>query len=203
MYSEDENLCKTFVQTWAEAVIRQVRRVRELRARAAKDGRNFERLENWSPTSEDLAQNFRAQWAEEQTLVWAAYQLERWARRLAEERKQEPPESDEVLANLRNALEHLDEAEFSNQAELITGATGGWVYSYGRSAVPGKKTNRSLRALPSSKISIATPEGARSPAFGLIDVEELERRAKAYVRRIEDELMAEAESWWIDWTSGR
>ena len=47
------------------------------------------------------------------------------------------------------------------------------------------------------------PEGLGPPAFGLIKVEELEERAEAYVHRIEDEMMAEAESWWIEMNSGR
>jgi hypothetical protein len=201
MYSDDEELCKTFVQMWAEAVIRQVKRVKELRVKAARDGRNYERMENWSPTSEDLAENFRAQWTEEQTLVWAAHQLERWAKRLAEERGQDPPEPDRVLANLRNALEHLDEAEFTNQRGH-TPDDSGWVYSLTHSAVPGEKS-WSLKALPSSRLSISTPEGVGPPAFGLIDVGELELHAEAYVRQIENEMMAEAESWWIDMNSGR
>jgi hypothetical protein len=191
-YSDDEKLCKTFVQMWAEAMIRQVKRVKQLRIKAAKDGRSFERMEDWSPTTEDLAENSRAQWAEEQTLVWAAHQLARWAKRLAEERCQDLPEPDEVLSNLRNALEHLDEAEFTDEASFVKGA------------VPGEGSkNRSLRALPSSRLSISTPEGLGPPAFGLIAVEELEQRAEAYVRRIEDEMMAEAESWWIEMNSDR
>ena len=204
MYSSDERLCKTFVQMWAEAVARQVQRVKELRAKAARDGRNYERNEDWSPTSDDLAQNFRAQWTEEQTLVWAAHQLERWVKRLAEARGHESPPSDEVLANLRNALEHLDEAEFTSQGGSTPGAIDGWVYSYIESAVPGQgKKNRSLRALPSSSLNISTPEGVGPPAFGLIDVEELEQQAEAYVRQFEDEMMDEAESWWVEMNSDR
>jgi hypothetical protein len=42
-----------------------------------------------------------------------------------------------------------------------------------------------------------------SPASSLTGVDELEERALAYVRLIEDELMAYAESWWIDLQSGR
>lgn len=91
---------------------RQVERVRETRRKSDADGRAFERMEDWSPTSLDLAINFRARWAEEHASVWAALQVERWARRLAEERCQRPLPRDQVLADLRNALEHLDEADF-------------------------------------------------------------------------------------------
>jgi hypothetical protein len=139
-------------------------------------------MEDWSPTELDLARNFRAQWAEEQTLVWAAHQVERWARRLAKERGEPAPPPDKVLANVRNALEHLDEAEFDD--------------SY---AVPGDRS-RSLRALPNGRLAIELGDRL---AFGLIDVDELERRALAVVGAIEDELMESAAAWWADMSSGR
>jgi hypothetical protein len=179
---DPEKTCEVFYQMWAEAVVRQVKRVQEARKKSDRDCWAFEKMEDWSPTTIELAENFRALWAEEHTLVWAAYQLERWVQRLAEERGEEPPERDPVLADVRNALEHLDEAEFE-----------------GDNAIPGEGS-RSLRRLPDSRLAIQT--GGRL-AFGLIDVQELERRALGIVRKIEDRLLAEAESWWIDMNSGR
>jgi hypothetical protein len=167
---------------WAEAVMRQVGRVRQIRKEARSLGRAYERMEDWSPDVLDLARSFRAQWAEEQALVWAAHQVERWARRLAEERGDESPPRDQVLADLRNALEHLDEAEFE----------GGY-------AVPGDRS-RSLRVLPGSQLWIATGDGL---AFGLIDVNELESRALGVVGTVENELMEEAADWWDEMSSGR
>ena len=178
-----EETCQSFVQMWAEAVVRQVKRVREVRRKAHSLGRSYERMDGeWSADALDLARCFREQWAEEQALVWAAHQVERWARRLAEERGEEPPPRDQVLANLRNALEHLDEAEFE-----------------GHHAVPGDGS-RSLKELPGSQLRIATGNGL---AFGLIDVSELENRALGVVRAVEDELMEEAASWWVEMSSGR
>lgn len=161
----------------------QVERVRQIRRKTDADDRAFEYMEDWSPTQLDLEKNFRAQWAEEQTLVWAAHQVERWTRRLAQERGVQPPPRDQVLADLRNTLEHLDEAEFEDNH-----------------AVPGDKGNRSLRALPNARLAIET--GDRR-AFGLIDVDELERRALAVVGAVEDELMEEAADWWAVINSGR
>ncbi len=162
--------------------MRQVGRVRQIREEARRLGRAYERMEDWSPDVLDLARSFRAQWAEEQALVWAAHQVERWARRLAEERADEPPPRDQVLADLRNALEHLDEAEFE----------GGY-------AVPGD-WSRSLRALPGSQLWIAAGDGL---AFGLIDVNELESRALGVVSTVENELMEEAADWWAEMSIGR
>ena|SRR5690242_707989 len=175
---------QVFVQMWAEAVARQVEQVCEVRRKVAADGRAYERNEDYSPTNEDIVHNFRTEWAEEHTLIWAAYQLERWAQRLARERQEQPPPSDPVLAPLRNALEHLDDAEFEG-GEAVPG--------------PGDK-NWSLRKLPDSRLLIAT---GQNRAFGLIDVDELEERALAVVRDAEERLIDEAESWWLDMESGR
>ena len=92
--------------------MRQVECVREVREKARNLVRAYERMEDWSPDELDLAQCSRAQWAEEQALVSPAHQVGRWARRLAKERGDDPPPRDELLANPRNALEHLDDAEF-------------------------------------------------------------------------------------------
>jgi hypothetical protein len=183
--AEAEEYCRSFIQMWAEAVMRQVERVRKLRKEARSLGRAYERMEDWSPDSIDLARSFRARWAEEQALVWAAHQVERWAGRLAEERGQEPLPRDRVLADLRNALEHLYDAEFE-----------------GHHAVPGPgDRNWSLKALPGSQLMIAARDSGL--AFGLIDVNELESRALGVIGTIEDELMEEAADWWAEMSSGR
>jgi hypothetical protein len=90
-----------------------------------------------------LGENFRVQWVEEHTLVWAAHQLEQWTHRLALDRFEEPPEPDEVLAIVRNALEHLDEADF-DEGHAIPGPLG---------------SNRSLKMLPKGELQIALGAG--------------------------------------------
>jgi hypothetical protein len=163
--------------------MRQVERVREVSEKDRKPFRAYERMEDWSPDELDLARSSRAQWAEEHTLVWAAHQVGRWAQRLAEERGDDPPPRDEVLSNVRNALEHLDEAEFE-----------------GGAAVPGHSGNRSLGKLPGSRLPLST---GHNLAFALIDPSELVSRALGVVATVEDELMQEAADWWADMSSGR
>jgi hypothetical protein len=176
---ENEDSCLSFVQTWGEAVIRQIGRVRTERKRFDEVDRAYDRMEEWSPTEFDLQRSWRALWAEEHTLILAAYQLERWTRRLAHERRQDPPAEDVVLASVRNVLEHLDEVEFEG------------VY-----AVPGqKRSNPSLRKLPDGRLAIAL--GAHK-VFGLIAPEQLERRALAIVHKIQDELEAGYEDWFLE-----
>jgi hypothetical protein len=181
--TDSEDYCQFFVRIWAEAVLRQVDRVRAMRKRFHIDDRNYERLEEWSPTEEDLQRNFRSLWAEELTLLWAAHHLERWGVRLAQERGGTPPERDDVLGNVRNALEHLDDVAFEDDH-----------------AVPGddEKKNWSLRKLPDRRLAISL--GGDS-AFGLIDVHELEARALTAVNAIIDELEQAAVDWYLEMAS--
>lgn len=164
--------------------MRQVERVRVVREKDRRLCRSYERMDGiHSPDELDLAKSARTVWSEEHILVWAAYQVERWTQRLAEERGDDSPPRDEVLANVRNALEHLDEAEFE-----------------GGHAVPGYSGNRSLRKLPGGRLSLST---GRNFAFGLIDPGELEQRALGVVAAIEDELVEQAADWWAEMSSGR
>jgi hypothetical protein len=167
-----------FVQIWAEEVTRQVKHVRRLRDKAAQDLRAVEYGEEWSPTDHDLHRNFCALWPAQHQLVWAAYQLERWRQRLAVERNEPPPSLDPVLANLRNALEHLDEANLDDEL-------------YAEAGSPAKR-NRSLRALPDSRLLIGTHPRL---LFGLVDPEDVERRALLIVSAIESAKDEEAEYW--------
>ncbi len=162
-----EQYCRRFVQTWAEAVARQVKHVRQMRDKAARQGRAYEAMgPELGPDELDLARNARQLWADEQALVWAAHQLERWTRRLALERNEEPRPRDKVLADLRNALEHLDEADFDGGAAIPergavrsrpcraagyhSGPAAGWPSASSRSAtwsaVPWRWSTRSRRS---------------------------------------------------------
>jgi hypothetical protein len=120
---DDHDFVGFFVQMWAKAVIRQVDRVRKEREKDEADSGSHDHNEEWSPTDDELHRNFRSRWTEEHMPVWAAYQLERWTRRLAIDRGEQVPEPDGVLAALRNALEHLDEADFI-EGEAVPGPLG-------------------------------------------------------------------------------
>jgi hypothetical protein len=120
VYSGDsETHAVMFVRTWAEAVLRQVERARDARNQWQQDDRNWERMEDWSPTEEEVQKSFRRMWAEEHMLVWSAHQLEQWQERLAAEQNAEPPERDPDLKLVRNALEHLNEAAFDDYQAVV------------------------------------------------------------------------------------
>jgi hypothetical protein len=169
-----------FVHAWAEAVVRQLERVKAQREKSRIDLCNNERNEDWSPPDEVVYRNFRAQWVEEHLLVWASYQLERWTRRLATERGEPVPEPDPVLAAVRNTLEHLDEAVFE-EGQAVPGPLG---------------RNTSLRSLPGARLWLALggPGLFVHPVQtgGILQVDEIGKRALAAVRRIEQQWEAKA-----------
>jgi hypothetical protein len=84
-----------FVWTWAEAVIRQLDRVRTTQQKWADDFRAADRMEEWGPIDDVLERNFRIRWTEEHTLIWAVHQLVQWSRRLAVERGEDPAQQDD------------------------------------------------------------------------------------------------------------
>jgi hypothetical protein len=139
--------------------------VPEVKRLRAQHDRLDDRGDEGAPTDYDFYDSFRRLWAAQHHLVWAANQLERWTRRLAQERREPEPVPDALLTDLRNALEHLDEAVIEGDG---TTATAG----------DNPKQNKSLRRLPDSQLLIGT---GGLGLFQLVDPAELERRAWAVV----------------------
>jgi hypothetical protein len=156
------------VRAWAESTLRQVERVREVKQDAAELNRQLDR--DWDEDQAKLLESlWRRNWTEEHALVWSLHQLERWWSRLALERSSEPPEANASLRDLRNALEHLDDA----------------VLDPGHLAEAGDdlSVNRSLRRLPGGRLLIAT--GGK--LFGILSLDELEEIARDHFDRMEEE----------------
>ncbi|MFI5734964.1 hypothetical protein ACIA49_32930 [Kribbella sp. NPDC051587] len=174
--SDAEEAAITFVRAWGEAVLRTVERVADVRRRAAALNRELDRV--WDRDGEaTLTVIWRENWTEEHTLIWALHQLERWVARLAVERGEEAPQENVTLRNVRNALEHLDEAELPDDA---TAAVAG----------DNDRRNRSLRTLPGGQLYIAT--GGR--IFGAFDLRDLAAIAQAQVDRVDLEATARHEA---------
>ena len=163
--------------------MRQVKHVRQMRDKAARDGRVYERMgPELGPDELDLARNARQLWADEQALVWAAHQLERWTRRLALERGEEPVPRD------RGARRPAQRPGASGRGRFRRRRRDPWG---GEPFASGPAGGQAV---------VRTGSGL---AFGLIEVGELERRALALVDAVEEELMHEAAEWWAEMNSGR
>src|SRR3954454_2167540 len=110
--SAAEDTAEALVDVWVEEVRRLVPEVRAVREKYDRDSRAMDRNDSSPPLTEhDMFADWRRLWAAQHHLVWAAHQPERWVARLARERRTKVPKPDPVLADLRNALEHLAEAD--------------------------------------------------------------------------------------------
>lgn len=165
--TEEEHYALQFVMTWAEAVLRQAERLEAAQERFRIECEDDDLIRS----KFDDEFSFRELWAEQHSLVWAAHQMEQWNKRLAASRRKLRPAHDEILARLRNILEHLDEAGFKDGH-----------------AVPGPKS-RSLKELPGQKFPI---ELDHERLFGLVSVDALVRRANELDRDEEEDSMIEA-----------
>ena len=170
--SAAEETAESLVDVWVEEVRRLVPEVRAVRRSTTGDSRAMDRNDSWPPlTGHNMFANWRRLWAAQHHLVWATHQLERWVARLARERRKKVPKPDPVLADLRNALEHLDEADLDESTATA-------------SSNPAR--TKSLRKLLGSRLLIGT--GANpGRLFDLIDSEEIEQRAWTSTDRLEQE----------------
>src|SRR3954454_2813121 len=177
--SAAEDTAEALVDVWVDDVRRLVPEVRAVREKYDRDSRAMDRDDSWPPITEhDMFTSWRRLWAAQHHLVWAAHQLERWVARLARERGMKVPKPDPVLADLRNALEHLDEPDLDE-------------FTATASSNPAR--TKSLRKLPGGQLLIGTSGNPRR-LFDLIDSAEIEQRAWA-VTTSTDRLEAEAEAW--------
>jgi hypothetical protein len=143
----EDDYVRHHVLMWAEAVVRQVDRVRQQRKKDRADFHSYDQELLGAPMTYEVRRNFRTTQAEEHTLIWAAHQLEKWTQRWAIERDRTPPDPDPVLADVRNAMEHLYEADFDEHAVAVPGPFG---------------SNRSLRKLPYGSVPRGVSRGSWS-----------------------------------------
>lgn len=180
-----------FVRLWAEAVVRQAQRSREANRRSEVDDRMYERNDGpalmGAINEETLRDNWRTAWAEEQTLIWSAHQLERWQARLAKERGQETPQQNEPLRLMRNALEHLDELDLDEGwAMLPEGLT------------PKQAKRMAINSFPGNALSLNRPIHTQ-----VLDPELVTTEALSVVAVVQDVLDDQALQYFLDLQRGK
>ncbi|MCW2674080.1 MAG: hypothetical protein JWP14_2669 [Frankiales bacterium] len=178
-YEDSElEMLRSFTERWASGALRGAERVREARQRAKTASRNYERLEDWSPTEEEVKETFDAVWVEEHLFVVAVAQFYNWVTRLVDEGSTVRSPSDiPSLTELRNTLEHLNEASLEE--------------NYARPDPYAQKKNWSLSKLPAGELFLGTHwGGATLTAFGMLDVDTVERECRQVMSDIFDERVA-------------
>lgn len=175
MESFDVEVLEMFAERWAAGAMRGAGRVRDARKRALVADRNLERMEDWSPTEEEVGALFDEFWVESHLFVLAAQHFYSWAERLAAASNDvTAPAVVESLKDLRNVLEHLDEAAIDD--------------SYARPNPDGSR-RQSIRNLPGQRLLIGSDLDA-GKVFGTVDIDQIERACATLMHEIVEARMA-------------
>lgn len=157
-----------FAEGWSQATLLQYERYLAAQTELASSVRTAERMVfdyPIDPTIEEHA--WHRLWTEGHLLLISALQLENWIRRHNEnsdEESQIATNSVQLLRTLRNAVEHLDEANIDE----------------GHATPDESRNNKnwSLSDLPKGKLPLSLSIGrTNSHAFGIVEIKELEALA--------------------------
>jgi hypothetical protein len=179
--NEDEkSTVFSFAERWAAGTLRQADRLRTAKKQANLLSWQYDRGESWSPDEAQLHQGYQDAWVEQHLLVVAGHQFIKWATRLATFGGTiVTPDVHVHLEALRNSLEHLDEALMD-----------------GDYAVPdpgNRRKNWALTQLAGGGLFLGSDwRGPGLTAFGVLDVEALERVCRVVISDIFDERAAPA-----------
>lgn len=168
---DGEDVVLSLAVSWVGAVREQLHNVKERVKHYAAVDRMYERMDG-DITMDHLQAAWQAAWTAEALLVISADNLERWIKRLYLEHGRTPKAPHPQLRALRNAIEHMDESEFDDEA---------WIATPGKSGQP-----RGLGALPNRSLSIAV--GSQESVFGLISHADLQALVDGLVDELEQEL---------------
>jgi hypothetical protein len=170
---------RSFAAAWSRATLRQAKRYRAAVEVANRKSWQYDRLEDWSPQWPEVVAALDDAWTEGHLLVVAAHKLDVWVRRLAVEAgRADVPIADRLLNDLRDALEHLDEAMFEDGEPVADPSRGNRKWALDR--------------LPRSPGAAHTTRAGELFALGLISVDHLESLAHQVANEIEDEIEAPA-----------
>ncbi len=165
---EDAEAVKRAVATrmvamWAETVMSSAHSYYQAAMKAVWTDRAIEHAEDWSPPLDSLTRALEQVWVRGYQLVTAAYQMERW--RQAYEGKANKDDVEHLQA-LRNSLEHLDGARFTE---------------YSAHKGTGKNNAFSIEYLPGKELFLGFHYSYTEAAFGVVNLEEITQRARPYL----------------------
>lgn len=158
------DLALRMVAMWARASQVDARRYREAAAHAHRLDKIISYGDVWPLPIEDLAPAVQEVWICGYRLVMSAFQMERW--KFIHQQTLGVAESpNEPLRNLRNALEHLDEAQFSE------------FFAY---RDPDGPKRQSIGHLPGQSIFLGFHASYIDLLFGLVEVDSLVEDANRF-----------------------
>jgi hypothetical protein len=177
---EPEDLPLMLARGWAEASTRLLGESAELRRTYRALSRAYDRMDGDGISEVDLIAKIREIWITESMLVHAASNLEVWIAKLYRVRRRRVPRPIRHLKQLRNALEHLEEASFDDESGVATARTQ-------------QATRSGIGALPGAQLQVGL--GGDGLLFGVISPDELHTLVGGLVADLDGELDEHVEDW--------
>jgi hypothetical protein len=156
---------------WARAVQADAHSYWQAAVRANLMDWAIDKMEEWSPDVRHMPPALEQVWVRGYKLVMSTYQMERWlqAHRTLNGEQEQPMQ----YRHLRNALEHLDAAHFT---ELIARKR------------PDDTKKRSMEELPGQQLFLGFDSSAIEHAFGIVNLADVTKRAREYADIDSDDL---------------
>jgi len=175
-------------RSWADATYELLVQSRDRRRRHRNLDSMYERMDGDGVTWGAVEEALRRVWSTDCLLILSASNLESWVRKLYRARRRRVPESLPNLKQLRNAIEHLDEAELDEE-------------SWTASARTKSSEKHGIGSLPNQSLALGITGDGK--LFGVITHNELETLVHSLLRELADELDDYAQSWFEFVDSGR
>lgn len=164
-------------QSWADSTRRMLEMSKERRKTYFSLCHMYERMDGDGITTDSVEAAMRDVWSTDCLLILSAANLETWIAKLYRVRSRKAPKPHPNLAHLRNAIEHLEEAELDNESST---------------AFPRTRQSRArgIGALPGQELLIGLTGDGK--LFGVISHDELEALAMSLLDELDAELQAYA-----------
>jgi hypothetical protein len=172
--TEHSRVVKRMLGMWARTVQADAHSYWQAAMRAAWIDWAIDKMEEWSPSERDLPPALEQVWVRGYKLIMSTYQMERWLqayRRLNGEQDQT-----RRYEELRNALEHLDEAQFT-QLIAVRPASD-----------TGKRKKWAIDELPGRQLFLGFHPSSTGDAFGIVNLAEVTKRAREHAYVDSDDL---------------
>ncbi|WP_425839878.1 hypothetical protein [Microbacterium sp. PA5] len=186
--ADGDDIPLMLARSWADSTFELLRLSKERRRRHASLDSMYERMDGDGITWDGVQESLRQVWSTDCLLILSAANLEAWVRKLYIARRRRVPEPLENLKRLRNAIEHLDEAELDEESWTATARTAA-------------ARTRGIGALPNQSLAIGLTGDGK--LFGVITHDELERLVAGLLDELAQELDDYARDWFEFVNSGR
>ncbi|MEW1706976.1 hypothetical protein AB0230_07015 [Microbacterium sp. NPDC089190] len=175
-------------RSWADSTFEMLELSRKRRRDYRWVSRSYDRMDGDAVDLARLQRAIREVWSTDCLLIISAANLEAWTRKLYRARRRREPKPLENLKRLRNAIEHLDEADIDEETWIAT-------------ARNPRALKSGIGALPNQKLGIGV--SGDGLLFGVMSYEDLENLVNGLLGELSQELDDYARDWFEFVNSGR